>query len=323
MPQPKKPYKRFQPILAAKMAADLKQGKQRAKIAGEIADRFGIPQRTAITYLSRLFPQKELRGLSTEGFRKKVEELLWRYREGIKSRVERSEIARRREAKKSPEERREIGRKRWDTAKARGIGMAGKSAEERSEIGRKAWAGKTPEERSEIGRRRWVNKTPEERREIGRKRWAGKTPKERSEIGRRAWEKRLSNVSYVKDLPRLDLVGDKEKLSLLDRYMERFRKETAVSEKGKLKALPLKYFRRRPDFEDIKMQYQLGILDALGKWDRNVDLDRLVTDSLIYHLIEYFSGERKYHRLLSGMDVESGEMANIRRKFGRTLRKRK
>ncbi|MEK6972601.1 MAG: hypothetical protein AABW72_00985, partial [archaeon] len=167
---------------------------------------------------------------------------------------------------------------------------------------RKGWAGKTPEERSEIARK-------------ARKTWLEKsTPEERSEIARKAWEKRFSKVSYVMDLPARNLLSKAEVKQHLDNYMKYFLDNRAVNEAAKLRAYSLKSFRGRADFEDIKMQFQLGVLHALSRWDGTADLDRLVQDSVIFHVMDYFGSEKKYHELLADRDIETAERVVEQRK---------
>ncbi|MEK6972581.1 MAG: hypothetical protein AABW72_00885 [archaeon] len=320
---PKRPYKRFMPVYAAFMAKGLKQNVKRAEIVRRLAQK-GANTDSSNTFLSMKFPEKEIARMMEEGKTREqaIDALLWKYRQTVKSSVEWSEIARKRDvekakrgktiaqimAGKTTEERNEIARKR----------EAGKTPEERSEIGREAWAGKTPEERSEIARRRALAKTPEERSEIARKArktWLEKsTPEERSEIARKAWEKRFSKVSYVMDLPARNLLSKAEVKQHLDKYMKHFWDNTAVNEAAKLRAYSLKSFRKRADFEDIRMQFQLGVLHALSRWDGTVDLDRLVADSVIFHLIDYFGSEKKYHGLLVNMDIETAERVIKRRR---------
>ncbi|MEK6973514.1 MAG: hypothetical protein AABW72_05785, partial [archaeon] len=150
--------------------------------------------------------------------------------------------------------------------------------------------------------------------EIARRRALAKTPEERSEIGRKGWEKRFSKVSYVNDLPKRNLLRKAEVKQHLDNYMKYFWGNDAVNKEAKLRAYSLKSFRTRADFEDIRMQFQLGVLHALNRWDGTVDLDRLVADSVIFHLIDYFGSERKYHGLLVNMDIETAERVRERKK---------
>jgi len=78
----------------------LDKGHPRTRIAKEFSKRFGGNETTIKSYLSRYFPENLT-----------LEQALWEYRKTVKTREQRSEIARRRAAAKTPEQRSEIARK--------------------------------------------------------------------------------------------------------------------------------------------------------------------------------------------------------------------
>ncbi|MEK6972598.1 MAG: hypothetical protein AABW72_00970 [archaeon] len=48
-----------------------------------------------------------------------------------------------------------------------------------------------------------------------------------------------------------------------------------------------------PNYRKIEVVYRQAILDALKRWDKKTDLDKLVADSIIHSAISYFSEEKK------------------------------
>jgi len=339
MPKPKIPRKnkRFQPVYAAYMAHKLKKGVSKIEIAKAL-ERKGGNFATIRQYLTNLFPRTELKRLMTQEnktLNEAIDILLWRYRESVMSKVERSAIGKkswegktpeersaiaiRREAAKTPEERSAIAIRR----------EAAKTPEERSAIAIRREAAKTPEERSAIMRKIWGSRTPEERSAIVRKAWESRTPEERSAIARKSretrrklWDARISKVSYIENLPVLNLIPEKERISFLQKYMERFWETRATNEDAKLDLFSLRSFSKRTDFEDIKIEYQIAILEALSKWDGKTNLDTLVSDALIYRLIQYFSMQKRYYGLLSRMDLDTAEIVKERIKRGIVSKKK-
>ncbi|MEK6979123.1 MAG: hypothetical protein AABW86_02790 [Candidatus Micrarchaeota archaeon] len=66
----------------------------------------------------------------------------------------------------------------------------------------------------------------------------------------------------------------------------------------------------------------IAILDALRRWDKETDLNQLVSDSVVHHMYRYFAGERKFELMLAHFEPEVAETILERDKIGRTLRKK-
>lgn len=58
----------------------------------------------------------------------------------------------------------------------------------------------------------------------------------------------------------------------------------------------LKRFRARRDFDEIQGIADLAFFVALTKWDKKMDLEKLVRDHITHDLIVYFSGEKRRGR---------------------------
>ncbi|AJF59747.1 MAG: hypothetical protein QT03_C0001G0246 [archaeon GW2011_AR10] len=195
----------------------LDKGHPRTRIAKEFSKRFGGNETTIKSYLSRYFPENLT-----------LEQALWEYRKTVKTREQRSEIARRRAAAKTPEQR--------------------------SERSRKAAAARTPEQRSEIARK----------------------------AARMQRYNLVKDVIYVEELPLLNRLSEREKAIKFVELSPVIR--TIV---GK--------FRRRADYEDILGVVNLAVAESLAKWDKRVDLTKLVEDSAKLHLIKYFGQLKRWN----------------------------
>jgi len=227
----------------------LDKGHPRTRIAKEFSKRFGGNETTIKSYLSRYFPENLT-----------LEQALWEYRKTVKTREQRSEIARRRAAAKTPEQRSEIARKRE--------------------------AVMTPEQRSERVRKAAAVMTPEQRSERSRKAAAARTPEQRSEIARKA--ARMQRYNLVKDVIYV------EELPLLNRLSEREKAIKFVELSPVIRTIVGK-FRRRADYEDILGVVNLAVAESLAKWDKRVDLTKLVEDSAKLHLIKYFGQLKRWN----------------------------
>ncbi|AJF60617.1 MAG: hypothetical protein QT03_C0001G1134 [archaeon GW2011_AR10] len=259
----------------------LDKGHPRTRIAKEFSKRFGGNETTIKSYLSRYFPENLT-----------LEQALWEYRKTVKTREQRSEIARRRAAAKTPEQRSEIARKREAvmTPEQRSERVrkaaAGMTPEQRSEIARKREAVMTPEQRSERVRKAAAVMTPEQRSERSRKAAAARTPEQRSEIARKA--ARMQRYNLVKDVIYV------EELPLLNRLSEREKAIKFVELSPVIRTIVGK-FRRRADYEDILGVVNLAVAESLAKWDKRVDLTKLVEDSAKLHLIKYFGQLKRWN----------------------------
>ena len=229
---PRRNFK-FMPVHFLWFKSRLDKGHPRTRIAKEFSKRFGGNETTIKSYLSRYFPENLT-----------LEQALWEYRKTVKTREQRSEIARRRAA------------------------------------------AKTPEQRSEIARKREAVMTPEQRSERVRKAAAGMTPEQRSEIARKA--ARMQRYNLVKDVIYV------EELPLLNRLSEREKAIKFVELSPVIRTIVGK-FRRRADYEDILGVVNLAVAESLAKWDKRVDLTKLVEDSAKLHLIKYFGQLKRWN----------------------------
>ena len=96
---PRRNFK-FMPVHFLWFKDRLDKGHPRTRIAEEFSKRFGSNETTVKSYLARYFPENLT-----------LEQALWEYRKTVKTREQRSEIARRRAAAKTPEQRSERSRK--------------------------------------------------------------------------------------------------------------------------------------------------------------------------------------------------------------------
>jgi len=213
---PRRNFK-FMPVHFLWFKSRLDKGHPRTRIAKEFSKRFGGNETTIKSYLSRYFPENLT-----------LEQALWEYRKTVKTREQRSEIARRRAAAKTPEQR--------------------------SERSRKAAAARTPEQRSEIARK----------------------------AARMQRYNLVKDVIYVEELPLLNRLSEREKAIKFVELSPVIR--TIV---GK--------FRRRADYEDILGVVNLAVAESLAKWDKRVDLTKLVEDSAKLHLIKYFGQLKRWN----------------------------
>lgn len=100
-------------------------------------------------------------------------------------------------------------------------------------------------------------------------------------------------------------------------YFEHFFNNRAENKETELCTLPISIFYKRPDYDDIKQEFRIAILRALRKWDRQMDLDKLVNDSVVHHMYAYFTETGKYDALKSYLEIDSAERAIELRRRGR------
>ncbi|HIH22183.1 TPA: hypothetical protein HA238_00470 [Candidatus Micrarchaeota archaeon] len=274
----------------------------------------------------------------------------------------RSDIARKRMAQMAPKRRKRIAKRAEKTRIRRGKSLTQfwqrQTHEERKEISRRVrsiekdaersrrsramWKSKTAGQRKLIARKRnaelekkgkaiwqiWERMTPEQRSETIQKRWAKLSSELRIEIARRAWESRKKEVEEklarisILGLPELRLLNRAEESMFVTQYFEHFFLNRAFSPPIKTFSLPIEMFCKRMDYDDIKQECMLAILDALRRWDQEVDLNKLVNNSVVHHMYRYFAGERKYTAMLSHLEPDSAQSLLERDKTGRTPRKR-
>ena len=66
--------------------------------------------------------------------------------------------------------------------------------------------------------------------------------------------------------------------------------------------------------EDVKQEFVVAILSALCKWDKKSDLRELVSDSIVFHLINFFRENKCYRSAFSDIDSELAELVKEREK---------
>ncbi|MFH1240649.1 MAG: hypothetical protein V1672_05560 [Candidatus Diapherotrites archaeon] len=174
-------------------------------------------------------------------------------------------------------------------------------SERRSEMKKLWWSKLTKAERSAIIRKQWEGLTPKERSQKAIYMQAGMTAEDFSAraIKREASmpadvktaraqkaadtrrRKKYGHLLYLEKLPELYLLNESEVLSL---YKEK---------QGILISLTNK-FRRREDYEDITTIGKLGVFEAFIRWDKKMNLNKLIEDCIKYNLIKYFSEDKGY-----------------------------
>lgn len=187
-----------------------------------------------------------------------------------------------------------------------------------SNAGKAYWAQFTKKERSQIAKEREATKPFEVKSRISKK--YGKagakvlaekyTHEERSAFSKKAQDTRgrkiadeeLKNVPYMK-LPTLHLLSKREENKLIKYYHDYFFFHRARSKGNLLNTFPIIWFSARNDYEEIKQEFRIAIYDALRRWDKKRNLDKLVSESVIYHLYRYFGGRKRYLTLMAEIGI--------------------
>lgn len=266
---------RFTPAHFLWLKSRLEKGDRKFEIARAFVRRFGSTEETIKSYMKKYFPTN----LS-------LTQALEVYRQTFKTESQRKQLTGQRAkawwAELTPEERRKIHSGRM-------------SPEERSERGRKGFAAVTSKQRSESMRVRWAKlplkkrerwirnaaskKTKEQRSEAAEKGNVKMGPEQRSVRSRKAGLTRSQNlikdIIYVEKLPFRNLLSQRE---MQDR----------LKELSEVIAHAVERFSQRPDFEEISSEVNYGVIVALAKWDKKLDLRKLVLDSIKLQLINYF-----------------------------------
>jgi|GEM_PF-6352657 len=134
----------------------------------------------------------------------------------------------------------------------------------------------------------------------------------------------IDKYSYIDGLPILRLVSQEEAMNYYTKYLDYYKNNYGVDTQTGIKISPLLRFERyKSDFEDIQQVYSYAIVDALAKWDKKMDLDKLVLDSLIYYVKDYFRQERGYNSKLVHLDPEIAQIVQIKKESGRVVTTRK
>lgn len=188
-----------------------------------------------------------------------------------------------------------------------------KTTKERSEAAKKGWANLSPEKQKNISeaarqtvhrqntpehremlsmkaKARWNSLTPEEQDEMKqqlarmRQAYADLPPEKRSETTRKGAEtkrkKTFGGLEYVESLPELNLLTQAEIDEIFDSHKNLI--DEAIS----------RYKATRRDFDEIQDIANYAFAMALAKWDKKMDLKKLIRDSIECGLIKYFTQER-------------------------------
>jgi len=276
---------RFQPIFVAKIARDLKLGKQRKDIAQDLSRRFGVPFETAKFLAYRLFPVRQIGSQSGQGhFEKAINDLLWKYRFGLKNKTDYSRIAKEKWANLSPQQKK---------AKVEALhkGSSKVSSEERSKSQIQRFEKLSPDKR-----RKLTEKAPSARRkQFISSNDRTQTSKELlAELKRleRTWKERAHNISYVDNLPFLNPLVIGERNFLFIQHFERLKNEGAENKDGQFEILPFAQYYPKwtgwKDFPQFQKVFLRAILEALNKWDKKRDLKQLVDDTVLWRVFNYF-----------------------------------
>lgn len=300
MPElPKRKFTKLPTIIVAKIANELTKGKQRTQIAKDTAKLFNVSPNTVLNnYLIPHFNPKDIAELTKNmSLKDAINVLLWRYRNKVLSHDDLSKIAIARQKRITPEQR--------------------------DIINQKIRTALTSEQRSEIAKERDANMSPEKRRDRTRKAQITIGKERKIELGYKAIETRKKYVSYVDDLPDLNLLSKKETNDLLKKYMLFFENNLAINLQSGFKIYPIIRLRGRSDYKDIISEFQIAILKALKKWDKKLDLNKLVIDSVVWSLFSYFSNEKKqYYGLISSrLSIDDAQRLEQQSKSGRVSKK--
>jgi len=323
------PRKRIWPVFALKMADSLKQGKKRTQIAREMHKKYGLNYGTVVGFLAKNFPRAKTP--------EEINAFLWQYRETIESRYDVRQRQKEVMARTPPEIRSAIAKKNWQnlTEEQRRKAIAAmregnrkRTHEERSRAIKKGWRKIPPAERtarairglqrirpeqkeaiskklSDKGKEKWEKMSSEEREEKLRKLWKGnisRTTEDRSGVAKAIWERRktkiFGEIIYVEKLPTLNMLTQKEKDLLFKKH------ERALNSQ-------IERFKERMDFEDIRGTFYAGFAEALSKWDKKTNLEKLEDDCTKLRLIQYFTKEKEWHVLFDlfpeVMDFKEGK----------------
>ncbi len=251
--------KRFHPVYFLKMASELKKGKPREEIIREMSQKHGHPEGTVKTHLSRYFPPKEIRTNAD------IDRLLWEKRTKIPSKADVS--------KKLREAFRKIKPLRSKIMKE--VAKRTPRRERKARMA-KIRAKRTPES---FGRQ-WKKMSEKERLERMQKLWEGaaRMPKAvRDARAKKIWEARRKKdkvFTWVLDLPDLNLLTRAE----TQMYWERFQPIIDEMTKGI----------GEKNINDAKQEANVGALIALKKWDKKMDLEKLVRDCIKTQLVGFF-----------------------------------
>jgi len=270
---PKRKLFNFMPVHFLWFKNRLEQGNNKREIAIEFSGKFGGSESSSYTYLTANFP-KHLT----------PQEALWEYRQTVKTREQRSKIAKDRQDAMTPEQKVKAEKKRQATLTPEQRSRAGKAG------GKATDAKLTSEQRREKGRKGGkataATIITEQRSKAARKGWAQLSPEQRNKRQRKAARSKRENLIkdfiYFEKLPRLNLLSKQET-------------ETKFRELASLIQTLTKKFRSRKNFKDITGVVNLAVADALSKWDKKRNLQQLIIDSTALHLIDYFGQQKKWN----------------------------
>lgn len=253
---------------------DSKSKKEKIDIATR-RNRKRIAEGTSIAQIAKRLGHDERSKLATERWGKYTLE----QQERIKRHLEKYTLR-----NQSPEKRREVAVANNAERSKRDIGiqqiLARKSPEERSAIGTRGYA-----------KRREKGTTFEQLREK-------MTPEEKSTIYEKIWETRRRNIKT-----RL-AEAQAEERKFIELYFTHFFQEGAKSKKTNLSIYPIETFCNRPDYEDLKQECRIAILNAFREWDKTTNLNDFVNERVVDHMIAYFKTVKQHKRTVDISKIE-------------------
>jgi len=298
--------KKFHPVLVAKLAKRLYEDVPRSKIKKEFNKVYGVSIKQVGNYLRTFFSEKQINELLEKyDYKTVLNILLWKYRNQLKNKVDRSNIAKARDARLTPEQRSLRAQKAMQTIGPEGLKKRARLAAKNTdkvkliEAIRRAHAKIPPEKRSESARIREAKKGADVRSKIAKNRESIMTDVAKKERAKNGLRSRYKGLYYIENLPDLNLLSNLEVKRYLKKYMSFFITNFARNDETGLIAKPLSFFEYSKVYDDLKQEYALGIIIALKKWDKKRDLDKLVYDSVILRYFEFFREISRYGRVVN------------------------